>query len=61
MDGYQDPTIAMMVATINIMGKPFYDELKKQYVHFPEELDDFIKLRFRILERDEKIEKIITR
>jgi hypothetical protein len=60
IEGYQDPTIAMMIACINIMGKPFYDDLVKQQVNIPEEIDEFIKKKFIILERDKKIEEIIT-
>jgi hypothetical protein len=61
MDGYQDSTIAIIISSINIMGKPFYDDLKKQNVHLPGEIEEFLEQRFIILERDKKIEDIITR
>lgn len=61
IDGYQDPTIAIIISSINIMGKPFYDDLKKQDVHLPKEIDDFLLQKFRILERDTKIDSVITR
>ena len=61
MDGYQDSTIAIIISSINIMGKPFYDDLKKQNVNLPGEIEEFLEQRFIILERDKKIEDIITR
>jgi hypothetical protein len=59
IDGYQDPTISMIISSINIMGKPFYDDLKKQNLHLPEEIDNFLQEKFRILERDSKIDSVI--
>ena len=59
VDGYQDSTTAMMISSINIMGKPFYDDLKKQNVHLPVEIEEFLEQRFIILERDKKIEDIL--
>jgi hypothetical protein len=59
VDGYLDSTTAMMISSINIMGKPFYDDLKKQNVHLPVEIEEFLEQRFIILERDKKIEDIL--
>lgn len=61
IDGYQDPTIAIILSSINIMGKPFYDDLKKQGIHLPEEIDNFLQNKFRILERDSKIDSVINK
>jgi hypothetical protein len=59
VDGYQDSTTAIIISSINIMGKPFYDDLKKQNVHLPVEIEEFLEQRFIILERDKKIEDIL--
>jgi len=61
IDGYQDPTIAIIISSINIMGKPFYDDLKKQGIHLPEEINEFLQEKFRILERDRKIDSVINK
>lgn len=60
IDGYQDTTITIIISSINIMGKPFYDDLKKQGIHLPEEIDNFLQNKFRILERDNKIDSVIN-
>lgn len=57
---WTDSSLALIISSINIMGKPFYDDLKKQGVVLPEDIDDFINERFKIIERDKKIEDIIT-
>jgi len=60
-DSYRtDSSLALIISSINIMGKPFYDDLKKQGVELPTDIDDFINERFKIIERDKKIEDIIT-
>lgn len=55
VSGYIDGTTAMMIATLNVLGKPFYDELKKNNVHFSQEIEDYLKIRFR----DTKIDSIL--
>lgn len=57
---WTDASLALIISSINIMGKPFYDDLKKQGVVLPTDIDDFINERFKIIERDKKIEDIIT-
>ena len=59
VSGYIDGTTAMMISTINILGKPYYDELKKNNVSFSNEIEDFLKQKFKILERDTKIDSIL--
>ena len=58
--GYLDGTTAVMISTLNVLGKPFYDELKKNNVSFPDDMDEFIQQRLKVLERDVKIESIIN-
>ena len=54
-----DASTAMMISTLNVLGKPFYDELKKNKVSFSSEIEDFLKQKFKILERDDRIESIL--
>ena len=48
-----------MISTLNVLGKPYYDELKKNNVSFSNEIEDFLKQKFKILERDTKIDSIL--
>lgn len=50
VSGYRDSIVAIMVAQLNVLGKPFYDELKKQNTFFPMEIEDFLKKKFEIEE-----------
>ena len=50
----------MIIATINVLGKPYYDELIKQGVILPSEILTFLEKKFLILERDRKIDSIIS-
>jgi hypothetical protein len=50
----------MIIATINVLGKPYYDELLKQGVVLPSEISTFLERKFLILERDRKIDSIIS-
>ena len=59
VSSYIDGTTAMMISTLNILGKPYYDELKKNNVSFSNEIEDFLKQKFKILERDTKIDSIL--
>jgi len=58
-NGYLDGTTVIMISTLNVLGKPFYEELKKNNVSFPNDMDEFIQQRLKVLERDMKIESII--
>lgn len=59
VSGNLDGTTAMMISTLNVLGKPFYDELKKNKVSFSNEIEDFLKEKFKIMERDSKIDSIL--
>lgn len=56
VSGYVDGTTAMIISTLNVLGKPFYDELKKNKVSFSDEIEDYLKVKFR----DIKIETILN-
>lgn len=60
VEGYKDNSIVMIIATINVLGKPYYDELLKQGVVLPSEISIFLENKFLILERDRKIDSIIS-
>jgi hypothetical protein len=59
IDGYSDGTTAVMISTLNVLGKPFYEELKKNNVSFPDDMDKFIQQRLKVIDRDKKIDSII--
>jgi hypothetical protein len=59
VEGYGSSDIAIAIATLNILGKPFYDELKKNKVPLPNEIEDYLEVKFKILERDRKIKDIL--
>jgi hypothetical protein len=58
-DGYSDPNIAIAIATLNILGKPYWLELKKQSFSFGYNIDAFIEERITILDRDKKIDDLL--
>jgi hypothetical protein len=57
---YQDGTTVMMIATLNVLGKPFLDELHKNRTFFPQEIEEYLEKKFKWLERDKKIDDIIN-
>jgi len=59
VDGYGDPYLAVTISTLNVLGKPFYDELKKNNVSLPTEIEEYLEVKFKILERDRKIKDIL--
>jgi len=59
VDGYGDPYLAVAISTLNILGKPFYNELKKNNVSLPSEIEEYLEFKFKILERDRKIKEIL--
>ena len=60
VSGYRDSIVAIMVAQLNVLGKPFYDELKKQDIFFPMEIEDFLKKKFEIEETAKQFIKYTT-
>jgi hypothetical protein len=49
-----------MISTLNILGKPFLDELHKNSAFFPTEIEKYLTEKFKWLERDKKIDDIIN-
>ena len=45
--GWQDPYVTMAISTLNILKKPYYEELKKNNFRFPTEIEDYLKIAFR--------------
>lgn len=58
-NGYPDPTLGMAIATLNVLGKPYWLELKKQQFSFGYDIDAFIEERIIVLDRDKKINDIL--
>lgn len=58
-NGYADPTLGMAIATLNVLGKPYWLELKKQQFSFGYDIDAFIEERITVLDRDKKINDIL--
>ena len=53
---YPEANTLMMIATLNVLGKPFLDELHKNNVFFAPEIEEYLKVKFR----DKKIDDIIN-
>ena len=47
VSGYYDTNLVMIIATLNVLKKPYYDELKKNRFKFPEEIDNCLRIGFR--------------
>lgn len=58
-NSYNDSTLAITIATLNVLKRPFWDELKKQSIKFDKDLEEFIEERLRILDRDVKLETLL--
>jgi hypothetical protein len=61
VSGYKDGITAMMVATLNVLGKPFLDELHKNNTFFPKEIEEYLEKKLKWFERDKKIDDIINK
>lgn len=59
-DGYSDPILGMTIATLNVLGKPYWLELKKQQFSFGYDIDAFIEERIIVLDRDKKIDDLLS-
>ena len=55
----QDIQVGINLSLINLLGKTYYDELKKNGVSFVSEIDKVLKEKLKIHERDKKISTII--
>ncbi len=59
VDGYKDIMTALYVSMINLQGKAFYDEVKKQNVNFPREIEKYLNTVLVSWERERKIDSIL--
>lgn len=59
IDSGRDPFLAQNLALINVLGRPFYDELIKNGFVFTEKIEAILQKKFRILERDKKINSVL--
>ena len=59
VSGHKDAITAMYISMVNISGSEFYEEVKKQGISFPSEIDDVIKKRLVIHDRDKKLNSIL--
>lgn len=57
---FEKSLLIQLISTINVLGKPYYDQLKKNNYNFPQELEDFLVKKFKELERDDKINQLIN-
>ena len=57
---YQDGMTTLMISTLNVLGKPFLDELHKNNTFFPTEIEEYLENKFKLFERDKKIDDIIN-
>jgi hypothetical protein len=53
--GWSDTYLAMIISTLNILKKPYYEELRKNNFKFPTEIEEYLKIAFR----DDLIDEII--
>lgn len=60
IDGMSDTYTSMIIASINILGKPYYDEILKQNINLRRDIVEFIDRKFITLKRDEKIDSVIN-
>jgi hypothetical protein len=61
VDGSNCPIVAMYVSMINILGKTFYDEIKKQNIQLPKEISKFIDDNIVSWERNKKLDTIVNK
>jgi hypothetical protein len=59
IDEYYDSYLAIAISTLNVLGRPFYEELIKQDIYISDELKKIIEKNLKILDRENKINQII--
>lgn len=58
-NSYVDANLALIISTLNVLKRPFWEEIKKQSIKFDEDLENFIEKRLRIYDRDDKLESLL--
>lgn len=56
----RDPDLITNISILNILGKPFLEELHKNEFRFPTEIEEYLEKKFKYLDRDKKISDIIS-
>lgn len=56
VNGYKDTMTVLALCSITLLGKPYYDELVKNDIRMPKEIEDFLRVKFR----DDKINQILN-
>lgn len=59
-DIIKDYNLITIIATLNILGRPFYEEIKKNGVNFPQNIEDFIQKKLKEIDREIKISQVIN-
>jgi hypothetical protein len=60
VSSYIDIGLVTNIAILNVLGKPFLDELHKNGTFFPTEIEEYLEKKFKLMERDKKIDDIIN-
>jgi len=56
---YTDTNLSIVISTLNVLKRPFWEELKKQNIKFDDDLENFIEKRLKIYDRDKKLESLL--
>lgn len=56
-----DNTLQITIATLNVLKRPFWEQLKKQSIKFDKDLEDFIEARLKIHDREEKFKTLLLK
>lgn len=59
-DVLTDQNLITIISTLNVLGKPFYEELKKNGYNFPQQIDYFLQKKFVEIDREIKISGLIN-
>lgn len=59
VEGYKDATTALYISMVNLHGKAFYDEVKRQGVDFPIEIEEYLKVALISWERNKKLDTLL--
>lgn len=49
-EGYGDPWAVSMISILNVLGKPYWEQLKMNNISFSKEIEEFIQSRFDLIE-----------
>ena len=57
--GFCDENLAVVISTLNVLGKPFYDEAIKNGIIFPDEIEKYLQYKLKVVDRDRKINDLL--